>query len=245
MRAILRSSARQVTTATRRPALPPLVPGERLDQKTFHARYQAMPPDTRAELIEGIVYMPSPLKLPHSRKHGRLMHFLYEYQDATPGTEAHDNATAIMGDESEPQPDGCLLIVPAYGGQTREEDDYMVGAPEFVSEVAFSTADVDLHAKLRDYERAGVKEYVVVVLKQNKLFWFRSRQAKFLPVEPDRDGIFRSQVFPGLWLDPEALLRQDVKRLKTVLREGLASAEHKAFVAELAKRAAKRRTRRK
>ena len=64
------------------------------------------------------------------------MHWLSEYETATPGVEAYDNATNILGEQSEPQPDACLLIAPTKGGQTRSEDDYIVGAPELIVEVA-------------------------------------------------------------------------------------------------------------
>lgn len=215
--------------------LPPLVHGERLDQKTFHARYEAMPEGTRAELIGGIVYMPSPLRTPHARTHGRIMQWLCNYIDATPGTDSFDNATAILGEESEPQPDAYLIIAPEKGGQTRiNEDEYLEGAPELIAEVAASTEHFDLHEKRDDYERAGVREYIVVALRQNRVYWFVSRNGRFEDLPLGADGIYRSEVFPGLWLDPAALLRRDAARLREVLQQGLAAPEHAAFVAKLA-----------
>jgi Uma2 family endonuclease len=208
--------------------------GDHLDQKTFHARYEAMPEGTRAELIGGIVYMASPLKRPHDKMHMRASHWLLEYQDATSGTEAFDNATNILGEDSESQPDLCMLIASDKGGQTREEDEYIVGAPELIVEIASSTESIDLHGKLRDYQEAGVREYVVVALRQARVFWFVLRNGRFEELPPGGDGIFRSEVFPGLWLDPVALLRRDAARIREVLRQGLASAEHAAFVARLA-----------
>jgi len=215
--------------------LPPLVEGERLDQKTFHARYEAMPEGTRAELIGGIVYMPSPLRTPHGRTHGRIMQWLCDYVDATPGTDAFDNTTAILGEESEPQPDAYLIIVPEKGGQTRiNEDEYLEGAPELIAEVASSTEHFDLHAKKDDYEQSGVREYIVVALRQNRVYWFILRNGRFEELPLGDDSIYRSEVFPGLWLDPAALLRMDGLRLREVLQQGLTSPEHAAFVAKLA-----------
>jgi Uma2 family endonuclease len=214
--------------------VPPLEPGDHLDQPTFHERYRAMPEDTRAELIGGIVHMPSPLKRPHGQIGGDLLHWLKEYEYATPGTLALDNATTILGPESEPQPDACLLIKPANGGQTREEEEYIVGSPELIMEVASSTEAIDLHRKRNDYQRAGVKEYGIVVLRQEYVLWLVAREGKFVELAPGADGILRSEVFPGLWLDPAALLRPDGLRVTAVLRQGLASAEHAAFVARLA-----------
>ena len=217
--------------------LPFLKNGERLDQKTFHARYEAMPKHVRAELIGGVVYMPSPLSPRHGRMHMRVTSWLASYEDATPGVEAYDNTTAILGEESEPQPDAYLIISPEKGGQTHEnEDEYLEGAPELIVEVALSSEPVDLHAKKDDYERAGVQEYVVIALQQNRVFWFVSRNSQFEELAPGEDGIYRSEVFPGLWLDPAALLRRDAAQIRAVLQQGLASPEHAAFVAQLAAR---------
>ncbi len=216
--------------------LPPLENGDHLDQKTFHERYEAMPEGTRAELIGGIVYMSSPLKKPHGKMHkwASFWHSLYE--EATPGTDGFDNTTSILDEESEPQPDLSLIIEPSRGGQTREEDDYIVGAPELIMEIASSTESIDLHRKRRDYEEAGVREYVVVAIRQEQVFWFVSRNGQFEELPPGADGIFRSEVFPGLWLDPDALLRLDKARIREVLQQGLATPEHAAFVAQLAAR---------
>jgi Uma2 family endonuclease len=215
-------------------APPPLEPGDRLDQKTFHERYEAMPPGTRAELIGGTVFMPSPLKRLHGRTHLLLARWTDEYQEATPGTEAFDNASTILDDAAEPQPDITLLIASPSHGQTRDKDDYIIGAPEFITEVASSSEAIDLHGKRDDYERTGVREYVVVALRQQRVYWFIRRDDRFVEMQPGPDGILRSEVFPGLWLDPVALLRGDRRRVLEVLRQGLATPEHAAFVARLA-----------
>ncbi len=215
--------------------LPPLEMGDHLDQQTFHARYEAMPENTRAELIGGIVYMPSPAKPRHGRMHGKLMGWLSMYEVATPGVEMYDNTTTILGPDSEPQPDGHLIVAPEKGGQTHvNAAGYLEGPPEWIGEVGSSTEAYDLHSKKADYERAGVKEYVVIALRQARVLWFVLRQGKFEPLAPGPDGILRSEVFPGLWLDPAAFLRQDTPRVLEVLRQGLATPEHAAWVAKLA-----------
>jgi hypothetical protein len=219
----------------RRGTLPPLENGDRLDQKTFHARYEAMPEHVRAELIGGIVFMASPLKPRHGRYTVRVIRWLGEYEEATPGTEALDITTHILGPDSEPQPDGCLLILPACGGQTWEDKKgNLHGAPEFIAEIAIATESIDLHGKKRDYEKAGVREYLVLAARPQRLFWFVRRRGKFKELAPGPDGIYRSETFPGLWLDGAALLRRDGRRIMTVLRQGLGSPEHAAFVARLA-----------
>jgi hypothetical protein len=70
------------------PSLPPLVAGDTLDQKTFHERYEAMPPGFRAELIGGVVYVASPVRLRHGRPYSNMVKWVAVYEDATPGVEA-------------------------------------------------------------------------------------------------------------------------------------------------------------
>jgi Uma2 family endonuclease len=215
------------------PAVPPLEAGDRLDQATFHQRYEAMPEGTRAELIGGTVHMPSPTKRRHSFHHGLVYLWLSRYRKATPGTEAHLTASSLLGPESEPQPDACLLISQPHGGQSSVRDDYIVGAPELIVEIASSTESIDLHAKKADYEKGGVREYVVAALRHGRVFWFGLRDDVFAEMPPDPDGHLRSQVFPGLWLDPAALLAGDEDRLMAALEAGLATPEHAAFVTRL------------
>src|SRR5262249_29531892 len=182
--------------------------------------------------------MPSPLKPRHGHMHAKLMGWLSTYEDATPGVEIYDNTTAILGPESEPQPDAYLIVAPDKGGQMRENaDEYLEGAPEFIAEVASSSESIDLHGKKDDYKQAGVREYLVVALRQRRIYWFVRRGRRYADLPPGPDGILRSEVFPGLWLDPAALLRLDSARVTEVLRQGLATPEHAAFVARLASNA--------
>ena len=234
---LLQQSRRRRTTADDRKPSPLLEPGDHLDQPTFHARYELMPEAVKAELIGGVVYIPAALRRPHGRSSGLLIHWLRAYEDETPAVELYDNTTTIMGEDSEPQPDACLIIQPECGGQMRvTEEDYLQGAPELVGEVASSTEAYDLHSKKRDYERAGVREYLVVALRQQIVFRFVNRGGRFAEQPPDADGVIRSEVFPGLWLDPEALIALQGRRVLEVLRHGLATPEHAAFVAHLAAR---------
>jgi hypothetical protein len=215
-------------------SVPPLENGDRLDQKTFHERYKAMPEHVRAELIGGIVFMSSPLKRQHGNSGSDVNLWLSYYRAATPGTDSAENATQILGPDSEPQPDGCLYILPEWGGQIRENKaGYLTGAPELISEISASTESIDLHGKKADYEKAGVREYVVAALRREMVFWFVRKRGKFKDMPPDADGIYRSQVFPGLWLDPKALLHRNAKRLLAVLEQGLGSPDHVEFVKRL------------
>lgn len=228
---------RIVLPSRKRKVLPPLENGDHLDQKTFHERYEAMPEHVRAELIGGIVYMRSPMKRRHGQYGPQVDRWLVEYHEATPGTEVLGGATNILGPESEPEPDACLIILPECGGQTWEDEKgYLNGAPELVGEISYATESIDLHTKKTDYEKARVREYLVVALHMNRVFWFVRRRGKFRDLEPGSDGIYRSECFPGLWLDPAALLRRDSKRVLAVLRQGLASPKHAAVAAKLSAR---------
>jgi Uma2 family endonuclease len=187
------------------------------------------------------VYMPSPQKVPHSKAQQLVARWLDEYAEATPGTEALLNNTQILGPDSEPEPDACLFIAPEYGGQVyADADEYLNGAPELIVEVSSSTESIDLHRKKRDYQKAGVREYVVLALRTQQVFWFVRQRGTYREVPLPSDGLFHSRVFPGLWLDAEAMLHNRRQRVLAALRRGLATPEHAAFVAKLAKQAPKK-----
>jgi Uma2 family endonuclease len=211
-----------------------LVEGQRLDQPAFHALYEAMPPGTRAELIDGVVYMPSPVGLDHGEAHVPVIMWLGFYAQNTRGVGVLDNATTVLGWKSEPQPDALLRILPEFGGRTWNEHGYVHGPPELVVEIAKATRYVDLGPKLNDYERAGVLEYVVRTFDPDEIYWFAQEQGALIQRPIGDDGLYRSSVFPGLWLDPVALLGGDTRRLHAVVDMGCAAQEHTAFVARLA-----------
>jgi Uma2 family endonuclease len=214
--------------------IPPLENGDHLTRAEFERRFGAMPGLKKAELIEGVVFMPSPVKRRHGRPHGVLSVWLGTYFLQTPGSDFADNATVRFDDLNEPQPDLLLAIEPAFGGQSQVDDeDYYAGPPELVVEVASSSVSYDLHAKLRLYQREGVREYLVWRTRDGEIDWFRLEEGKYVPISPDETGIVRSTVFPGLWLDRPALLRGDFPRVFAVLQEGIASPEHAGFVKSL------------
>ena len=208
-----------------------LVNGERMSQPEFHRRYEACPEDEKWELIGGIVYMASPLRLRHSGYDDEIGYLLGTYRRTTPGIEVTHNATAILGKASEPQPDLAMRILPEYGGQSRTSaDDYLEGAPELVVEIAHSRRALAMHAKREDYRRNGVIEYLLLLVEEKEVRWFNFPEDE---IRPDRKGISRSRVFPGLWVDIEALLRRDSERLLGVLGQGLVSRPHASFVKQL------------
>jgi hypothetical protein len=214
---------------------PTLEPGDRLTRAEFERRYDAMPELKKAELIEGVVFMPSPVRLSrHGQPHLHLLTWLGVYQASTPGIRAAGEASVRLDLDNEPQPDGLLLIEPACGGQAHiSTDDYVEGAPELVGEVAASSVSIDLNTKLHVYRRNGVCEYVVWRVLEQAVDWFILREGAYDRLAPGPDGIYRSEVFPGLWLDAAALVRADMARVLQVVQQGLASPEHTAFVARL------------
>jgi len=216
---------------------PHLEQGDRLTAAEFLRRFQAMPQIKKAELINGIVYMPSPVRIQqHGIPDNLIQGWLLYYAANTPGTQAAANTTVRFDADNVPQPDALLMIEHASGGQSRiGADGYLHGAPELVVEIAASSATIDLHDKLHAYRRAGVKEYFVWRTTDKACDWFTLEDDRYLPVKSDRDGIIHSQIFPGLSLDVNALLTQDAAALLAKLGKTLHKAAHKAFVTKLAK----------
>jgi Uma2 family endonuclease len=204
-----------------------------MTRREFHRLYEQTPEDFRAELIGGVVYVSSPPKLSHGLMRPVLGSILCAYTAQSPGVECGVNTTVQLGAQSEPQPDLYLRILPEYGGQSRTtRDDYLAGAPEFVAEIAYSSRSIDLHAKLLDYARHGVREYVVLCLREGQLRWFDLPAGQEL--QADAAGICRMKEFPGLWVHVPALLARECGRLMATLQEGRATPEHAEFAARLA-----------
>ncbi|BAZ53251.1 hypothetical protein NIES4103_59240 [Nostoc sp. NIES-4103] len=215
---------------------PPLANGDKLNRYEFERRYNAMPNLKKAELIEGIVYMPAALRFrSHGQPHGRIVGWLGTYEAVTPGVALGVEPTVRLDLDNEPQPDAILIIAPEAGGQARlSEDDYIEGAPELIVEIAASSVAMDLHAKKQAYRRNGVKEYIVWQVLDQKLTWFYLEQGEYMELVPNTEGILQSQVFPGLWLAVADLLAGNMQRVLTVLQAGVQSPEHAAFVQRLA-----------
>jgi len=213
----------------------PLVTGEKLSREEFLRRWEALPELKFAELLEGVVYVPSPLSYTHGSQDSVASFWLAYYGGFTPGCEAVNNATWLMLEDA-PQPDCCLLIKPEYGGQSKVERRLGSGAPELIVEVAFSSAARDLGPKLRLYRDAAVREYINVLVEESRVLWRRLAAGEWMERKPDGEGLLRSVVFPGLWLDPAALLRKDIPRMTEILQQGLAGLEHRQFVESLAKK---------
>jgi Uma2 family endonuclease len=217
------------------PSIPPLENGDYLSRGEFERRYNAMPKTIKAELIEGRVYMSSPVRCKsHGNPENKIATWVGFYSAHTRGVTAANNATVQMDEINEPQPDVLLIIEEHVGGQAIiNADDYLEGAPELIVEVAASSATHDLRDKKEAYRRNGVQEYIVWSVYDSQLQWFRLEAGQYTSLNPDDDGIIRSRFFPGLWLDVEALLEGDMAEVLAVLQRGLASSEHADFVKRL------------
>ncbi|BBD55906.1 MULTISPECIES: Uma2 family endonuclease [Planktothrix] len=210
--------------------IPILENGDKLTRDEFERRYQAMPDHQKAELIAGIVYMASPLRITqHGNPHARIITWLGNYWSATPGIELGDNATVRLDGDNEPQPDALLRI--ELGGQSTISDDgYVEGAPELIAEIAASTVSIDLHQKLQVYLHHQVQEYLVWRVYDCQFDWFRLNNGEYIQLDPNIDGVICSQVFPGLWLDKDSLLAGNLAQVLAVLQQGLSTGEHQDFV---------------
>lgn len=215
--------------------VPPLRPGDHLTADDFLRRYEAMPETVKAELINGVVYMPSPVTVDdHGAPHFDFVGWLAIYRAFTPGVQGGDNSTLRLDlGFNVPQADAFLRLLPEYGGQSLTKDRYVVGAPELLAEIAASSASYDLHEKLHAYQRNGVQEYLVWRTEDQAIDWFILKAGKFQRLKLDQDGVYKNKVFPGLWLDAQALLGGDLAAVLKKVQEGVASKEHTRFVQKL------------
>jgi Uma2 family endonuclease len=214
---------------------PPLENGDHLTRPEFERRYAKAAHIQKAELIEGIVYLASPLRFQqHAEPHSRLHGWLWTYQINTPGLHLGIEPTVRLDLDNEPQPDIVLILDPRLGGRAEFTDDgYLEGTPEFVIEIAASSAAIDLSRKMEAYRRNGILEYLVWQSFENELLWFHLVEGTYQPLNVDEDGIIRSQVFPGLWLAENALLNNQMLRVLEVLQKGLNSQEYQTYRQQL------------
>ncbi len=214
----------------------PLRAGEHLSQEEFLRRWEALPSLKHAELIQGRVFLPSPVSNPHSQMHFPMSFWTTHYVMLTPGCDGGLEGTWLML-EDVPQPDIAIVILPEYGGQSRIKGLYSAGAPELVVEICLSSKSRDLGPKLELYRQAGVQEYLTVIVPASRVTCRYLDGGQYRAIEPDSAGVLRSRVFPGLWLDVPALFANDKARLWNTLQQGLNAEEHRGFVRELAARA--------
>jgi hypothetical protein len=214
---------------------PTLENGDNLTRDEFLRIWEQLPHIKRAELIGGIVYMPAALGTDHGGDDFNITTWLGVYRAATPGCVGGSDVTCIfLGDC--PQPDVNLRVVTEFGGKSWIENKRIHGSPELLVEVCNTTEAMDLHQKFELYKEARVHEYLVVVVKKKQIRWHRLVRGEYKLMTAAADGIYRSVVFPGLWLDSKALFKDDLTKVLATLQKGIESEEHQRFVAELAAR---------
>ena len=207
--------------------------GERMTRETFHRLYEQAPKDVKAELINGVVYVAASMKRPHSMNYAPLSSLFWIYEDETPGIESGTDGTILLDENSEPQPDLYLRIIAECGGQSGvTEREFIQGPPELLAQVSDSTLRLDLNARREDYQRCGVREYLIIDLQNQQVRWFDLQQDKEL--HPDEDGVIRIRCTPGLWIHAEGLLARKNRILLSTLQAGLQSPEYLSFRDKLA-----------
>jgi hypothetical protein len=207
-------------------------PGDRMSPSEFLERWEQMPGLKFAELIDGVVYMPSPISLVHANWDGLIQSVCGMYRLRTPGTQMLTNSTWLMTATGAPQPDCSIRILPEFGGRSSERDGLASGAPEFVAEICHSSRAYDLGPKLALYQSAGVNEYLAVLVEERRFEWRILVNGSYELMQDDH-GIHRSVILPGLWIDSTAFWSEDSDRVLQTLEQGLASHEHQDFVARL------------
>lgn len=215
--------------------LPPLNNGDHLVAAEFLRRYESMPEIKKAELVNGIVFMGSPVRTDrHGEPDNLLQMWLGNFAIASPGIKAATNSTVRLGPDDVLQPDALLRILPDWGGQAKiDSKGYLIGAPELVAEIASSSASLDVCEKRSSYRRAGVREYLIWRTDDAAVDWWILSEDEYHPMNPDPAGIVRSLVFPGLWLDVPALLAGEAKRVLATLHQGMSHPDHTTFIASL------------
>jgi Uma2 family endonuclease len=219
------------------PTIPWLENGDRLNREEFHRRYEAMPKNVKAELIKGVVYMASPVRVKnHGKPHSLMMSCLGLYFMSTKGVQLLDNTTFIVNEHHEPQPDCVLRIEEDFGGKSWINDnDYLEGSPELTVEIAASTVSDDLHDKLEMYEQKGVQEYIVWRVLDKQIDWFGLENGKYQRLSVNNRGIIESKIFTGLRLNINAMLNDDLTQVLQDLQSGITSKSHQEFVKNLVK----------
>jgi Uma2 family endonuclease len=216
--------------------VPVLHAGDHLTRREFERRFDATPGLKKAELIDGTVYVAAPVNHTyHGGPHTLWIGWLGFYVAETPGLDLGAESSLRFDEDNMPQPDALLRVPEHAGGRSRiDREGYVVGPPELIVEVAASAVSYDLHQKFEVYRRTGVREYVVQRTEDAAIDWFLLREGRYVRQEPGADGLLRSAVFPGLWLDVAAMQHGDLRALRAAVERGIVESGHAAFARDVA-----------
>ena len=180
--------------------------GAVMPRHEFHRLYAQRLELHRVELVEGVVYMPSPIKVEgHADAQALIMEWLATYTLSRPELRHTGPGTVLLDDQNEPEPDAMLYRV----RPGRVVGGYLKGAPELIVEIANTSASRDLHQKKAAYERNAVGEYIVWRVADELIDWFRLDHDRYVAAAPGADGIIESVQFAGLRLAVSAALAMD------------------------------------
>lgn len=217
---------------TKTQGVPPLHNGDCLTRTAFERIYTAHPEIKKAELIEGVVYVSSPVNPRHGEPHSDIIAWVGSYRAATPGIRVFDNTSLRLDADNEPQPDVSVFVDPQ---KTIPVDEILNVIPTLIVEIASSSAAYDLNQKLHVYRRNGVQEYLVLLVHERETRWYRWEEGQYIQLQPDSEGILCSQVMPGLWLHSERFWQGDLAGVLAVLQQGIDTPHHKAFIEQVQK----------
>ncbi|MBX2999036.1 MAG: Uma2 family endonuclease [Caldilineaceae bacterium] len=217
-------------TGSKERGTPPLHNGDRLSRAEFEQIYKARPDIKKAELIEGVVYMSSPLYADHAEAHSDIDGWLAVYRSTTPGIRVMNNLSVRLDADNEVQPDVAVFVDPQ---RIIPVSTFVEAIPALAVQIASSSAAYDLHQKLHVYRRNGVQEYLVLLVHEKETRWYRWQEGDYRQLQPDAEGILRSEMLPGLWFHSGHFWQRDLAGVLAVLQKGIASPDHEAFVKSL------------
>ena len=192
-----------------------------MSRDEFMRRWEQIPELKQAELIEGVVYLASPVSLAHGSYDALFVQWLGRYSFAVQkGLKITTNTTVPIG-YSTFQPD-IALFHPANAEDADRK--YLEHVPDLVVEISHSSRSYDLGPKLAAYRSAGLRDYITVLLEDQRVEWRVLSGARYRLLQPAKDGILRSPNFPGLWLDTLALFPPNERRLFGAIDRGLEAA---------------------
>jgi hypothetical protein len=178
-------------------AIPPLHQGDHLTVQEFWRRYEATPKKLKAELIEGQVYMASPVScVEHGAPHFDLITWLGMYRSATPGVKGTDNATVRLNHGANvPQPDASMWI---EGGQCRVSDDgYLEGGPDLVGEISAAAQALICTKNLKPLSAIACANTSFGAWRTKPSIGSCSKGADLCPCGRRRTASSRARLFPG------------------------------------------------
>lgn len=207
-------------------------PGDHMSLDEFLDRWNRMPDLKFAELTDGAVYLPLPVSKDHGFYDSRIQAFCGYYAMRTLGTESGTNGNWLVPSDAAPQPDCAISIAPEYGGRCTVGEGLAAGVPEMVSEICHSSRAYNLGPKLALYQSAGVNGHLAVLVEERRFEWRMLVNGSYQLLDSDAN-VYRSRIFPGLWINEFAFWKDDSETLLKTLEQGLATREHQTFVESL------------